>query len=230
MKNPNYYTLAEEILEDLNNMFGDYDKISKADAELDNSKFAIGSKDFKETFDAFHARFIAAIAPLAMLEREKSSRLRKLVTSRLKYRIVDFPITTSFRELVTRLRQVDIALRLTDKQNPRGNRSEGSSSSSNNRGDRGGSNTRGRGGSNNNNSRQGNPSRSSRNDYRHPLYIKDRLDKEGRYYKYLRKGYISYDPDTPCRNKLYLDEKQVNTRLVEISIEVVIDPPPTYSE
>ena len=115
MKNPKYYTLAEEILEDLNNMFGDYDKISKADAELDNPKFAMGSKDFKETFDAFHTRFIAAIAPLAMLEREKSSRLRKLVTSRLKYRIVDFPITTSFRELVTRLRQVDIALRLTDE-------------------------------------------------------------------------------------------------------------------
>ena len=104
MNNPKYYTLVEEILEDLNNIFGDYDKISKADVELDNPKFAIGSKDSKETFDVFHARFIAAIASLAILEREKSSRLRKLVTSRLKYRIVDFLITTSFRELVTRLR------------------------------------------------------------------------------------------------------------------------------
>ena len=115
MKNPEYYTLAEEILEDLDNMFGDYDKISKADAELDNPKFAMRSKDSKEIFDVFHARFIAAIASLAILEREKSSRLRKLITSRLKYQIVDFPITTSFRELVTRLRQVDIALRLTDE-------------------------------------------------------------------------------------------------------------------
>ena len=115
MKNPKYYTLAEEILEDLDNIFGDYDKISKADAELDNPKFAIGSKDSKEIFDVFHARFITTIAPLAISEREKSSRLRKLVTSRLKYRIVDFLITTSFRELVTRLRQVDMILRLTNK-------------------------------------------------------------------------------------------------------------------
>ena len=152
MKNPKHYILAEDILDDLNNMFGDYDKISKANAELDSPKFAIGSKDSKETFDAFYARFIAAITPLSMSEREKSSRLRKLVTSRLKYRIVDFPITTSFRDLVTRLRQVDIALRLTDDQNPRGNRGEGSSGSNNNRGGRGGSSTRrGRGGSNNNN-------------------------------------------------------------------------------
>ena len=104
IKNPKYYTLVEEILEDLDNIFGDYDKISKANAELDNPKFAIGSKDSKKIFDAFHTRFITTIAPLAILEREKSSRLRKLVTSRLKYRIVDFPITTSFRELVTRLR------------------------------------------------------------------------------------------------------------------------------
>ena len=83
MKNPKHYTLAEEILEDLDNIFGDYDKISKADAELDNPKFAIGSKDSKEIFDVFHTRFITAIAPLAILEREKSSRLRKLVILRL---------------------------------------------------------------------------------------------------------------------------------------------------
>lgn len=57
-------------------MFGDFDKKGKADAELQNPKFAMGVKDSKEIFDVFYVRFIAVIAPLNMSKREKTRHLR----------------------------------------------------------------------------------------------------------------------------------------------------------
>ena len=66
--NPNYYIIAMEAITNLDNIFSEYDREGRIDAELYNPKFAIGVKDNKETFKAFLTRYIATIAPLSLLE------------------------------------------------------------------------------------------------------------------------------------------------------------------
>ncbi len=112
---PNYYTISDKMILDLEQNFGDFDREGKAEAELQNPKFAMGAKDPKETFDTFYARFTAVIAPLGISERKKTGYLRRLITHRLKYRILDYPSSISYRELVARLRQVDLNIRLAEE-------------------------------------------------------------------------------------------------------------------
>ena len=106
-------------------MFDEFDKKEKADAEFQNSKFIMRVKDAKKTFDAFHARFIIVITPLDMSEREKTNHLKRLIANRLKYRILDYSSSTSYRELVTRLQQIDLNVRFVDEQLPKGTRGVG---------------------------------------------------------------------------------------------------------
>ena len=70
LDNAEHYITADEMIMDLEQQYGDVDKEAKADAELQDPKSFMGAKDPKETFDAFHARFTAMIAPLIMSERE----------------------------------------------------------------------------------------------------------------------------------------------------------------
>lgn len=177
LNNPDPYVISDEVITDLEQTFGDFDKEGKAEAELQNPKAAIRAKDSKETFNAFHSRFTAIIAPLNMSEREKCGHLRRLIAVRLKYRILDYPSSIIYRELVTRLRQIDLNTRLVDEQSPRGSR-EGSS---NTRGGREGSNLR----PNQNNNINSNGSSRRGRGYRHPQHIADRLKKEGKCFKCL---------------------------------------------
>ncbi len=223
---PGHYDTADEMILDLEQNFGDFDKEGKADAELQNPKFAMGAKDAKETFDAFHARFTAVIAPLGMSEREKTGHLRRLVSHRLKYRILDYPSSTSYRELVARLRQVDLNLRLADEQSPRGGR--GGGSSSNTKGGRGG-NTSGSRGASTANTGDSTSRRGGR--YRHPQHVADRLRKEGRCFKCLQPGHLPNEANAPCRDKSWLDEKQVTAMLAETGLEQKnTESPPTYEQ
>lgn len=80
----NPYTTVEEMTQDLDNMFGEFDRIGKADTDLHDPKFAMGVKDPKETFDAFYARFSTAIASLDLTDFLKISNLRRLITKRLR--------------------------------------------------------------------------------------------------------------------------------------------------
>ncbi|CAD6587685.1 MAG: hypothetical protein ASARMPREDX12_002976 [Alectoria sarmentosa] len=107
LKNPQHYVFANDMIQDLEQMFGGFDKEGKADAELQNPKFAMRAKNAKETFDAFHTRFIATIAPLDMSEREKTDHLKRLIANRLKYRILDYPSSTSYRELALEAEQLE---------------------------------------------------------------------------------------------------------------------------
>ncbi len=224
---PGHYDTAEEMVQDLEQNFGDFDKEGKADAELQNPKFSMGAKDAKETFDAFHARFTAVIAPLDMSEREKTGHLRRLLANRLKYRILDYPASTSYRELVARLRQVDLNLRLADEQSPRGNRGGGSPST---RGGRGGGSSNSRGGSNTNTT-TGDSNFRRGNRYKHPQHVADRLRKEGRCFKCLQTGHLPNEADAPCRDKSWLNEKQVTAMLAETGLEQKnTESPPTYEQ
>ena len=101
-------------------MFDDFNKEGKVDIKFQNSKFVIRVKDNKETFDVFHIRYIIIIAFLNIFEREKTNHLRRLIANRLKYHILDYSSFISYRELVTRLRQIDLNIKLIDEQSPRG--------------------------------------------------------------------------------------------------------------
>ena len=217
-----HYHTAEEMIEELEQQFGSVDKEARADAQLQDPQLLMGAKDPKETFDAFHARFTAIISPLSMTEREKCSNLRRMIASKLKYRILDYPSATSYRELVTRLRQVDLNLRLVDHQNPRGNR--GGSSSD----------TRGGKGENISKSKSNTTDSAQRKNtrYRHPQHVADRLRKEGRCFKCLQPGHLPNETNAPCKDKSWLTEKQVTAMLAETGLEqgANTEPPPTYNQ
>lgn len=221
-----HYDTADEMIFDLEQNFGDFDKEGKAEAELQNPKFAMGAKDPKETFDAFHSRFTAVIAPLNMSEREKTGHLRRLIAHRLKFRILDFPSSTSYRELVARLRQVDLNTRLAEDQSPRGGRG-GASGSSSSRGGRGGNTSTQE---NNTNTTQS-TSRGRGGRYRHPQHVADRLRKEGRCFKCLQPGHLPNEADAPCRDKPWPTEKTVTAMLAETGLEIkAAEPPPSYQQ
>ena len=219
-----HYITAEEVITDLEQQFGDIDKEGRADAELQDPKMAMGAKDPKETFDAFHSRFTAVISPLVMSEREKCNHLRRLISVKLKYRVVDYPSSMSYRELVTRLGQVDLNLRIMNQQTPRGERGGGSSST---RGGRGGSN------SNPGQTSGAKDSSQRKGRYRHPQHVADRLRKEGRCFKCLQPGHLPNEENAPCKNKDWPTEKQATAMLAETGLEhapVASDPPPTYNQ
>ena len=73
----------------LDAIFGIYNKVDKLNIELYNPNFAIDIKDKKESFEIFYIRFSAAIALLNYLDILKISNLKRLVSARLRYRILD---------------------------------------------------------------------------------------------------------------------------------------------
>lgn len=54
---PNAYLTVLEMIQDLDNMFGEFDKVAKSDALLNDPKFGMAISNPKETFDEFLARF-----------------------------------------------------------------------------------------------------------------------------------------------------------------------------
>lgn len=57
----NIYFTVSEIIQDLKNMFGQFDKIAKSNALLYNPKFGMAIANLKKTFDKFFARFTSLI-------------------------------------------------------------------------------------------------------------------------------------------------------------------------
>ena len=224
-----HYTTADEVIADLEAQFGDVDKEAKADAELQDPKSYMGAKDTKETFDAFHSRFTAMISPLDMSEREKCGHLRRMIASRLKYRILDYASSSSYRELVSRLRQVDLNLRLVDQQSPRGGRG---GSSLNPRGGRGGSSSNLNPNTNSNSNSRGSSRSRGSSVIRKllPEHVSNRLKKEGRCFKCLQPGHLPNESNAPCRDKEWLTNDQVTAQLAEAGIEQNSDAPPTYNQ
>ena len=82
---PNAYHTVSEMIQDLENMFGEFDKVAKSDALLHNPKFGMAISNSKETFDEFLARFTSAIAPLDFTDRHKISNLRRTLSERLRF-------------------------------------------------------------------------------------------------------------------------------------------------
>ena len=101
---------------ELNVIFETYDKIIKFDVELYNLNFEIKVKEKKEIFKTFYARFSAAITFLNYFDILKISNLKRLINTKLKYRISGESFST-FRELITRLRHIIVDFEVIDKIN-----------------------------------------------------------------------------------------------------------------
>ena len=110
----NVYLTSSEMIQDLENMFGEFDKVAKSDALLHDPKFGIAVANPKETFDEFLARFTLAIAPLDFTDRQKISNLRRTLSERLCFKMADGTTYTSFSQYVSRCRQCDLDLRQAD--------------------------------------------------------------------------------------------------------------------
>ena len=99
-----YYIITNKIIVDLKAQFENIDKEAKADAKLQNFKLYIRVKNIKETFNIFYFYFITIISLLDISEREKYRYLRRIIISRLKYQIFNYVSSSSYKELVSRLR------------------------------------------------------------------------------------------------------------------------------
>lgn len=183
MSHHNPYSTAEEMVTKLDAIFGTYDKVAKSDAELHDPNFTMGVKDKKESFETFYTRFNAAIAPLDYSNTLKISNLKRLVSTRLRYRISGENFS-SFRELVARIRHIAADLEAIDKALPsKDNKSKGNQGSGKSAGSatRNNNNSSNRGGSSSRpgNSRQGSSYQDS--GYHYPRPLIDQIIKENRY-------------------------------------------------
>lgn len=218
----NPYLTADEMVQELDAIFGTYDKVAKSDALLHDPNFGIGILKKKETFETFYTRFSAAIAPLDLPDTYKISNLKRTISTRLRYRISGENYS-SFRDLVARLRHIAADLKAIDKtaplkEKPRpgnksGNSSGGAAASSSNR------NTPTSGG-NANSSDSSRPRR-----YKYPKSLVDRIAKEGRCFKCLKTGHRSQEDNAPCKNAAYLTKDQVEVMMKTVGVEPESDNP-----
>ena len=196
----NAYVTSSEIIQDLENMFGEFDKVAKSDALLHDPKFGMAVANPKETFDLFLARFTSAIAPLDFTDRHKISNLRRTLSERLRFKMADGTTYTSFSQYVSRCRQCDLDLCQADGFSTR-NRSDKSK----------GFGLR----PNTPESPTENPI--SRHDKELSLYrsgyLKERLIKEGRCFKCGKRGHRATDIDAQCQGQSAVPDEQLSLKL-----------------
>ena len=81
----NLYSITEEIIIEVNNIFEIYDKIVKSNMKFHIINFAIGVKNKKKSFKNFYIRFSVAIVLLDYLDIFKIFNLKRLINTRLRY-------------------------------------------------------------------------------------------------------------------------------------------------
>ena len=94
----NTYLTSSKIIQDLDNIFDEFDKVVKSNAFLHDPKFGMAIANPKETFDEFFARFTSAIAPLEFTDCYKISNLQKTFIKYFCFKIVDDTTYTLFSE------------------------------------------------------------------------------------------------------------------------------------
>ena len=119
----NPYTTPEEVLKDLNNMYGEFDAAGTADATLHDPDFNMKEK---ETFDDFLTRYTSTIAPLQLREQQQISNLTRTISRRLRWQTINGIRPTSFQAYVQQLRQCDLNMRQADRELKRSDRYQAS--------------------------------------------------------------------------------------------------------
>ena len=94
-----FYVTIKEIIAELYKIFNNYDKLEKCNAILYNLLFnmRVSKKNKNEIFDKFYTRFSATIISLRYSETYKLFVLRRLITYKLRIRVID--ISSSFFRL-----------------------------------------------------------------------------------------------------------------------------------
>ena len=109
----NSYFTINEIIKKLKSIFKIYDKLVKSNVELYNSNFDMNVKDKKKSFETFYVRFNVIIASLNYINILKMFNLKRLINTRLRYRIFDENFI-SFRNIIVRLRYIIVDLKTID--------------------------------------------------------------------------------------------------------------------
>ena len=104
----NVYLIFSKMIQDLENRFGEFDKIAKLDTFLYNPKFGIVSANAKETFDKFFARFTSIIVPLDFTDCYKIFNYRRILNECLCFKMADGTIYTLFNQYVLCCSQCDL--------------------------------------------------------------------------------------------------------------------------
>lgn len=206
--NPKYekaYTTADEAVQDLENMFGEYDKEAKAEAQLHDTKFKMGGTNKNESFDEFLARFTSVVTLLDLTDTQIISNLKRCLNDRIRYKVLDGTSYTTSKQLIKRCRQCDLDIQTSDslstKRAPKTvNQSTKSTS-----------------GTSTSNAEASKP-RKSRG-VMHPAHVMDKLFKENRCFKCLKAGHQAKDDNAPCKNDTYFTPAQVAVQLKAIGVE-----------
>ena len=218
----NPYESHEQVLADLEENFGTHDKQAQAEADMQSPGFAMRSKDKYESFDTFHTRFAAAIAPLGYSDDHKMRDLKRYISPDLRAQVTNGLKSSSYREFVVRLRTCDLEMRQNSAfeaqakavQSSRGNEGRGGrGDNSRSRGGRG----RGRGGS------SGTP----REGFSWPPHVLAQIQKKKLCNKCLKPGHFAKDSDAPCRGDKQLTVGEAEARLSAVGIEFELEAAPT---
>ena len=92
-------------------MFKIYDKFVKLNVNFHNSNFDINVKNKKKSFEIFYIHFNAIITFLNYTNILKMFNLKRLINTRLKYRIFDENFI-SFRDMIAHLRYIIVNLKI----------------------------------------------------------------------------------------------------------------------
>ena len=107
----NFYFTTNEIIKKLKSIFETYNKLIKLNIEFHDSNFDMSVKDKKEFFEIFYARFNTVIILLNYINILKIFNLKRLINTRLKYRIFDENFVL-FRDMIVRLRHIAADLKI----------------------------------------------------------------------------------------------------------------------
>ena len=101
------------MIKELKDIFKIYNKFIKLNVDLYDSNFDINIKNKNKFFKIFYARFNIIIAFLNYINILKMFNLKRLINTRLRYRIFDESFI-SFRNMIAHLRYIVANLKIID--------------------------------------------------------------------------------------------------------------------
>lgn len=201
------YLTLQELIQDLENAFGDTDERTNAINELFAPSFPMRVSKRSESFDEFLARFNSQIAGLNFDDEFKIAQLRRTITDRLNYGMKHLTRCKNYRLFCDEARGVyDLDKRMEDKRKGTA-RSETSRAYTTENG----------------------PTRVGRGPVRAklpsapigklPAHVQAKLIATGGCFKCLKPGHRKSDVDAPCKNDPLLSREQAIARLAGIGAE-----------
>ena len=202
----NPYTRAEEVWEDLDNAFGDSDKVATAEMKLASPDFPMKPA---ETFDHFLTRFTSVTNRITYLSpKAKIRTLRDNITRRLQAKITGIR-TSDLKEIINEIRRHDIELRrmndikkdATDAKDSRKRKDTNSKDKNNDAPDKRPRNE------------STDPGYKGKENTKRTKELKDKLIQLGACWRCGHKGHRSRDQNAPCYGKPTLTNEEMKSLL-----------------